>query len=427
MPNAPASVNQSDALHEFLTVPPSWLLHSGMGLISLIALIGLTLCWFIQFPDRSEGTVLVRTEQAPVELVSPTVARLDSILAPDQSRVKRGQAICLLQSTANWAHLIMAEKALQNPQSLQNKTCLSWQLGDVQQNFSAWRQACLSLWQYQGQTIVQEQVFALQSEAEQNQNLAQALHQRKDLYQQEAALVQKDLDRSSKLNQQKVISDLEMEAKTSAWLQSRRQMQNLQEESIQNQVRGKQLKTQQLQLLAERENRLAELRAAVQQSAQALQAALDAWKQQYLLTAPIDGTLNWATGLGQGQFLSNTKAPGTIIPHGQQKLVAVCTVPSTGSGRMALGNRVHIRLDAYPAEQYGHLEARVKSIARLPLADQEGKFYYEVIADLPHALHNAYGTLPYRPNLSGTAYVFTKERRILERMLGKIWDMGPVR
>ncbi len=408
------SSSHPDTLQDFLATPPSWLLHSGMGLMCTIAIMAIAMSWFIRYPDRIQATALLRTQQAPVEVFCANGGRLESILVSNQQWVQAGQTLALIHNAAQWSDLQWVEQAIAKP--VQFTIALPsrpLQLGDVQASFASWLQTCEALQQFLAQTITEEQIAALQQEAQRNTELAQALDQRSSLYSEEVELVQRDYNRASSLNKQKVISDQELEGKKTAWLQARRSAHSMKEEAIQNRLR------------AERQTGQEDHTRNYQQATQQLQAALDQWKLQYLITAPIAGTLVWQTGLGEGQFLNAGKAPGTIIPASCEGVVAICTAPTTGSGRMSLGNRVQIELDAFPPDEFGYLEGKVSYISRLPAANQEGKFFYQVEVKLPNTLHSSYNKIiPFRQNLSGTARIVTKERRMLERLLGKLWQIG---
>lgn len=408
------SSSHPDTLQDFLATPPSWLLHSGMGLMCTIAIMAIAMSWFIRYPDRIQATALLRTHQAPVEVFCANGGRLESILVSNQQWVQAGQTLALIHNAAQWSDLQWVEQAIAKP--VQFTIALPsrpLQLGDVQASFASWLQTCEALQQFLAQTITEEQIAALQQEAQRNTELAQALDQRSSLYSEEVELVQRDYNRASSLNKQKVISDQELEGKKTAWLQARRSAHSMKEEAIQNRLR------------AERQTGQEDHTRNYQQATQQLQAALDQWKLQYLITAPIAGTLVWQTGLGEGQFLNAGKAPGTIIPASCEGVVAICTAPTTGSGRMSLGNRVQIELDAFPPDEFGYLEGKVSYISRLPAANQEGKFFYQVEVKLPNTLHSSYNKIiPFRQNLSGTARIVTKERRMLERLLGKLWQIG---
>ncbi|HRD80005.1 MAG TPA: hypothetical protein PLL53_04535, partial [Saprospiraceae bacterium] len=100
-------------------------------------------------------------------------------------------------------------------------------------------------------------------------------------------------------------------------------------------------------------------------------------------------------------------------------MVGKAELPALQSGKVAAGQRASIRLDGYPAEQFGEVEASVVSVALLPRSDT-----YLVELSLPDTLRSTYGKLlPFKPEMSGTARIVTEERRALDRMLGQMRDL----
>jgi len=87
----PSNNASTDFIEDFLAKPPSWLLHSGTGLMCAISLIVLVMSWFIKYPDRIHATALISTQQAPVEIICPRGGLIDSILVYDQMSVRKGQ------------------------------------------------------------------------------------------------------------------------------------------------------------------------------------------------------------------------------------------------------------------------------------------------------------------------------------------------
>lgn len=414
------SSNELDTLQDFLTAPPSWLLNSGMGMMFFISLVVLILSWFIRYPDNIEATVLIRTEQAPVEVVCINGGTLDSILTTEQQFVRHGEPICLLKNTAHWEDIKKLEQIIDEPLS-STVNIGTLQLGDVQTSFSSWQQIRLAFYQFLRQTIMQEQLNTLNREEKYTEELANALRQRKELFQQELMLIKAEYERANKLKIQNIISDQEMENTMVNFLQANRIAHSLNEEVIQNHIRTEQLSKEKLSIRSEYQNIVDEYNRSLQKATQELKAALIHWKHSFLIPAPIDGVLIWRTGLSQGQYLKSNEVPGTIIPKYSKGLIAVCTAPSTGSGRISIGNHVQIQLDAFPLNEYGYLSGKVNYIAKLPSVDEEGKFFYQIKVSISDTLISSFGMkIPFRQNLSGTARIITKERRMLERILGKL-------
>jgi len=413
----------SELLQDFLTTPPGWLLRSGMGVLFSMAVAGFAMTWFIRYPDQLEATATVRTSQAPVDIFAPGGGRIDTFLSEDQQFVRQGQGLCMVQNAAKLSDIIKLERLISGGHPAIQPENQNLQLGEIQSIYAAWLLAKENFYEFTRQAYTSEQIRALEKEVAAAEELSQALQRRKALYQEELALAAAEYDRSRKLHLQHVISDQELEAQKTKWLQARRYAQSMEEEAIQNRIRSGQLRTQQANLMAERQMGMEERTRSLQQATLQVKGAIDQWRHQYVLTAPIDGMLSWKTGVSEGQYLPGGASPGTIIPAQGLGLVAICAIPVAGAGRVRPGNQVLVDLDAFPPEEFGRLEGKVKTIARLPDANREGAFFYQIEAALPDTLRTSYGKiLPFRQNMTGTARIFTKDRRLLERLLGKILE-----
>ncbi len=413
----------SELLQDFLTTPPGWLLRSGMGVLFSMAVAGFAMTWFIRYPDQLEATATVRTSQAPVDIFAPGGGRIDTFLSEDQQFVRQGQGLCMVQNAAKLSDIIKLERLISGGHPAIQPENQNLQLGEIQSIYAAWLLAKENLYEFTRQAYTSEQIRALEKEVASAEELSQALQRRKALYQEELALAAAEYERSRKLHLQHVISDQELEAQKTKWLQARRYAQSMEEEAIQNRIRSGQLRTQQANLMAERQMGMEERTRSLQQATLQVKGAIDQWRHQYVLTAPIDGMLSWKTGVSEGQYLPGGASPGTIIPAQGLGLVAICAIPVAGAGRVRPGNQVLVDLDAFPPEEFGRLEGKVKTIARLPDANREGAFFYQIEAALPDTLRTSYGKiLPFRQNMTGTARIFTKDRRLLERLLGKILE-----
>ncbi len=413
----------SELLQDFLTTPPGWLLRSGMGVLFSMAVAGFAMTWFIRYPDQLEATATVRTSQAPVDIFAPGGGRIDTFLSEDQQFVRQGQGLCMVQNAAKLSDIIKLERLISGGHPAIQPENQNLQLGEIQSIYAAWLLAKENLYEFTRQAYTSEQIRALEKEVAAAEELSQALQRRKALYQEELALAAAEYERSRKLHLQHVISDQELEAQKTKWLQARRYAQSMEEEAIQNRIRSGQLRTQQANLMAERQMGMEERTRSLQQATLQVKGAIDQWRHQYVLTAPIDGMLSWKTGVSEGQYLPGGASPGTIIPAQGLGLVAMCAIPVAGAGRVRPGNQVLVDLDAFPPEEFGRLEGKVKTIARLPDANREGAFFYQIEAALPDTLRTSYGKiLPFRQNMTGTARIFTKDRRLLERLLGKILE-----
>ena len=101
----------------------------------------------------------------------------------------------------------------------------------------------------------------------------------------------------------------------------------------------------------------------------------------------------------------------TVVPSGQSQLIGRMELPALNAGKVAVGQRVQVKLDNYPYQTYGSIAARV---AQIGLATHKGN--YAVTLQFPTGLTTNRGVvLPFHQELQGVAGIIVKERRLLQR------------
>lgn len=134
------------------------------------------------------------------------------------------------------------------------------------------------------------------------------------------------------------------------------------------------------------------------------------------VTAPVPGRVLLAA---PWQDLRQA-APGqkllTIVPA-NGTVQGIIKLPHSSLGKIAVGQKVLVRLDAFPHREFGSIEAILSHISTSPGQDD---LYWGYI-DFPKKLKTSQGQeLPYRIGMRGQAEIITKEMRLAERLFLKV-------
>jgi len=154
-----------------------------------------------------------------------------------------------------------------------------------------------------------------------------------------------------------------------------------------------------------------------------IEGLIEKWKQTYLITAPISGKVSFSNIWNEQQFISTNQEALTIVPEaGVGQLTAKAILPVENSGKVMSGQKVNIRLDGYPYQEFGIIESSLKSISLVPMTfDSDNPKSYILEIGLPDSLVTTYNkTIPFRQEMQGVANIITEDRRVLER----IFDRG---
>jgi membrane fusion protein len=155
--------------------------------------------------------------------------------------------------------------------------------------------------------------------------------------------------------------------------------------------------------------------AALQQQLTESQA-----RRTILITAPTDGTATAILG-AKGQRTRPQMLLLTILPTGA-RLEAHLLVPTRAIGFVAVGERVALRLQPFPYQQFGSPKGQVTEVSRTLVAPSDAlspvatpEAVYRVVVALDSELMHARNhDFPLQPGMLLDADICLKRRRIIE-------------
>ncbi len=141
----------------------------------------------------------------------------------------------------------------------------------------------------------------------------------------------------------------------------------------------------------------------------------------YVLTAPISGTLENVLGLQDGSFVNASQIIATISPN--SNLIVENTVSPTDIGLLKIGQDVKFQLDAFNYNQWGMLEGKVIDIDK-NITVQDNSAFFKVRSSLNSkqlTLKNGYTTNISKGMTLTTRYFITR-RSLYELLFDKVDD-----
>lgn len=108
------------------------------------------------------------------------------------------------------------------------------------------------------------------------------------------------------------------------------------------------------------------------------------------------------------------------IIHGRIEFIdrhqAKITIPIANSGKIQEGQTINIKLDNYPYMEYGMIKVKIDN---LKLIKHKNNYYF--LLDMPDKLTTTYKTsLPYIPQMQGSAEIITKDQRLINKFIKKL-------
>ena len=135
------------------------------------------------------------------------------------------------------------------------------------------------------------------------------------------------------------------------------------------------------------------------------------WSTGDTLRAPIAGIAYLMVLPGATDGVAPGETVAILVPSGGPYRVKG-QLPADGSGKVAVGQRVTIQLDAYPYREFGSLPAVVETISPVDVNGQ-----YAIRFSLQNGLVTQTGRrIEGRISLRGKATILTNERSLLSRI-----------
>lgn len=148
-----------------------------------------------------------------------------------------------------------------------------------------------------------------------------------------------------------------------------------------------------------------------------LKKAISEWEQNYLLISSTNGIVCFQNFLGINQHISVGENIISIMPNEKEGIIGRMNIPSANSGKVAIGNKVLIKLDNYQYQEFGIIEGKVKNVSIAP--NKQGN--YDVYIILPKGLKTSYNKdIIFDKELKGNADIVTQDLRLIERFFYQI-------
>ena len=141
-----------------------------------------------------------------------------------------------------------------------------------------------------------------------------------------------------------------------------------------------------------------------------------AWKDNYLLTSPIDGKVTLTKFWSENHVVTAGERLATVVPGDSSVVICRAVVPSAGIGKVEKGQPVHVKLAGYPYMEHGMLTGTVSAVSLVP--EEQG---YIVGITLSEGMISSYSEqLKLVQEMDGTAEIITKEMRLIYRFINPL-------
>lgn len=419
-----AASRSPNEINDIISKRPPFIVRWGITIFFFILLTMVAASWFVSYPHLVMANARLTGLNTPRPVVSRTEGRLLTLLANDGDWVNKGETIGLIESVALARDVWMLEQWLDTlQQSLHQNNSKqvadiynhlsqiqqgrAWQLGELHSNWQQFMQAYVQYMNYINSGFFVRKKKMLAMDVEQLNNMQALFQKQTQLQQQDLALAKQTFDAQTYLANDKVISPFEYRQEQSKLIGKELTLPQLEAGKVGNQMQ--QLEKQ--KEMANLDNDIFNQHQNFKQALNAIQAQIQLWKQQFVLTAPDNGKILFAGFYQPGKVLRSGQIVLYVSPP-HSRYFAELLIPQYNFGRVAIGQKVRLKLDAYPFEQFGALEGKIEAIQQ---ASTDSGFFARV--SLPDSLVTQYNKpVFFREGLIAQAEIITENLNLLQRL-----------
>lgn len=424
---------RSEEVQEVMDRVPSWILRCGITILFGIILILLIGSYWFKYPDVITAEVTISTQEPPAYILARASGRLEQLYIVNGQKVKKDANLGVIENSANAQDVFTLWSTLQKWElcgySLEEGERLFSLSGNVRQNLGEIQHVYASFISSLSESIHAKELgyYAKKMTSQEKQLSSQAMYYNQMKSQYDLAIKQQKLaystySRDSILYSRDAMIAAEFEQSGTQYLQHLQSKESAQMSLTQTSIQIEQSKAALLDLKKQALEEEQRYRVNLKNATEQLIAQLTSWEQQYLLKSPVNGKVTFLSVWSQNQNVEAGKSIFVVAPDKMSMPVGQASLPLQGSGKVKPGQKVNVRLNNYPDQEFGYVTGKVISVSPVPTA--EGMYVVDIA--FPEGLRTNYGKeLPMTQEMKGSAEIVTKDLRLIERLimpLKKIWE-----
>ncbi|MEO5890281.1 MAG: HlyD family efflux transporter periplasmic adaptor subunit [Ferruginibacter sp.] len=415
---------RSEEVQDIISRMPHWIVRRGTAVLFVVVILLFSGSYFIRYPDVITTNVYITSSNPPVKIVAQGSGKIKQMFVQNNQHVKEGQNICLLDNTASYHDIATLKTILSGLDTTINidnalqhiSFARSIQLGDLQGGYADLYQSINQYLFFKARNFTSQKLGQLQSQISYQTQLDAELRNKDKLLAEQLRLENKKFQADSTLVRDKVIAPLEFDNSRKELINKQINADATKTSLLQNKLQQTEYLKNMTELQQQKLQQENDLQQNIKENVKRLQGQMDQWEQTYLIKSPVDGNTVFFKFWKENQFVSNGESLLVIVPP-VQTYAAKSSLPLNGAGKVKAGQKVHIKLSAYPFEEFGMIRGTVKTISSVALDTA-----YSMEIQLSNGLvTTANKKVPPQPFLPGTAEVLTNDRSVLERLFDKLW------
>ena len=413
---------RSEEFDEVLSGIPPWILRWGITIIACVVLILLIGSAVFKYPDIISSSVSLTGTTPVAGVVARSSGKLQELYVQNNQQVEAKAFLAVIENPAKTEDVIQLKEILRKLDSGLDTIALVpsqlLQLGSLQPLYSSFSLTMSEYRQFKELAYHLKKISLMKGRIAQNEVYYTNMMRQKEISEAQIKLAHQQYTRDSLLEAKILISKEELERSHSQYLQSSLSAENM-DRSLENlQIQLAQMYESLYDTEYQYQEKKNTLETQLRSLINLLKTEVNTWEMNYVLTTPIEGVITFTQYWTKNQNVAAGNVVFNIVPDNQGEIIGKAMLPTERSGKVKVGQKVNIRFNNYPDNEYGIVKGVVKNIPLIPASQGQGTKSYIVDIELPNGLKTTYNkTLPFLPEAEGQADIITDDITLLERFL----------
>ncbi len=414
---------QRHEVDDMLGRVPGWITRNGTILFFVLLIMFLFGSWVFRYPDIKRARIVVTSVNPPADIEARTTGKIVGLYVDNNEKVNAGEVLAMIENPAAYDDVVRLKSSLAFLDSIPMEMITeelpelnNADLGTIQGDYSLFLKAYRDYMEFRRIDYHQRKIETARTELEKQRAYTGSLSDRATVQEQAYELASRQFNRDATLFEEGVISPSDLEESRSNMLLERNKYQEILSLIAENNISIARTENQIVDLELKQQEEESGMVNALEEAYNNLKASITSWEQNYLLVAPVSGTVTFTRFWSENQNVKSGEKVLTIIPDESGSMVGRISLPLEGAGKVKIGHQVNIQFDNYPHLEYGMVKGYVSNISKVPDDD-----FYTVEVELPAGLRTFYDIeIPFSQNMQGQAEILTDKMRMLNRVLNPI-------
>lgn len=403
---------RSEEVQEVMGKVPPWILRWGITLLFVIVLALLLGSFFFKYPDVIVSEMTLTGRYPVAHVVARASGKIHELYVADGQAVSAGTRLAVIENPAKTEDVLFLNEEWRMKNGRSPFTShLGLALGDIQPSYTSFLSALHEYENYYTLNYYPKRIAATREQIRKYKHYYANQQRQQEVIVAQFELARQQYERDSLLFVRGVLSPSEHETARSTMLQSRYALEGGYASLENLSIQIGDLETNLLDMELQQTEKETVVNQNYRTATEQLANAINSWELTYCLTSPIDGKVTFTKYWNENQHITAGENVFSIVPDKEEQLIGKAQLPIQRSGKVKTGQRVIIRFNNFPDQEFGIVNGVVNSISLVPAEN-----FYQLEIGLPDGLLTNYGKiLPVTHEMKASAEIVTEDLRLIER------------